>query len=135
MAEQGWKPLEVTQVHLQDLVSQGFMTVAQLMTCRVPEDHASPASLEGYVVTFAAFYVRWFSVPSHQFLHSLLQYYGLELHHQTPSGILHITAFVTLCEAYMGIHPHFNLWNHFFHIRLPQSSGVEVVGLGGMDII
>jgi hypothetical protein len=29
-------------------------------------------------------------------------------------AILHMVAFVTLCEAYMGIEPHFNLWNYFF---------------------
>jgi hypothetical protein len=29
-----------------------------------------------------------------------------------------MTAFVTLCEAYMGIEPHFNLWNYFFRARL-----------------
>jgi hypothetical protein len=28
------------------------------------------------------------------------------MHHLTPSGILHIAAFVTLCESYMGIYPH-----------------------------
>jgi hypothetical protein len=33
------------------------------------------------------------------------QYYGLGPHHLTPSGILHIAAFVTLSEAYMGIDP------------------------------
>jgi hypothetical protein len=62
-------------------------------------------------------------VPSHQFLRSLQQFYGLELHHLTPSGILHMAAFVTLCkvymgEAYMGTEPHFNLWNYLFHARL-----------------
>jgi hypothetical protein len=29
-----------------------------------------------------------------------------------------MTAFVTLCEAYMGIEPHFNLWNYFFRAQL-----------------
>jgi hypothetical protein len=53
-------------------------------------------------------------VPSHLFLCFLLQLYGLELHHLTPSGILHLADFVTLCEAYMGIEPHFDLWNYFF---------------------
>jgi hypothetical protein len=33
---------EVTQEHLQNLVSQGFMTVAELMSCRMPQDLASP---------------------------------------------------------------------------------------------
>jgi hypothetical protein len=37
-------------------------------------------------------------VPSYRFLHSLLQFYGLELHHLTPSGVFHIAVFVTLCE-------------------------------------
>jgi hypothetical protein len=29
-----------------------------------------------------------------------------------------MAAFVTLCEAYMEIEPHFNLWNYFFRARL-----------------
>jgi hypothetical protein len=66
-------------------------------------------------------------VPSHRFLHFLLQFYGMELHHLTPSGIVHIAAFMTLCEDYMGIEPHFNLWNYFFRARLWSGSNVEVV--------
>jgi hypothetical protein len=53
-------------------------------------------------------------VPSHRFLHSLLQFHGQELHQLTPLGILHMATFVTLCEAYVGIEPHFELWNYFF---------------------
>jgi hypothetical protein len=34
-----------------------------------------------------------------------------------------MAAFVTLCEVYMGIEPHFNLWNYFFHARLQQGLG------------
>jgi hypothetical protein len=64
------------------------------------------------------FYERRFGVPSHWFLRSLLQFYGLELHHLTPSGILHMAAFVTLCEIYMEIEPHFDMWNYFFCARL-----------------
>jgi hypothetical protein len=81
------------------------MTVAELATYCVPEDLAFPAPTEGYVVAFAAFYEWGFGVLSHQFLRSLLQYYDLELHNLTPSGVLHIEAFVTLCEASMGIDP------------------------------
>jgi hypothetical protein len=65
MAEQGWTPSEVAQVHLYDLMSQGFMMVVELTTCRVPEDPASPALMEGYVVVFIVFYEQGFSVPSH----------------------------------------------------------------------
>jgi hypothetical protein len=50
----------------------------------------------------AMFYERGFGVPSHRFLHSLLQFYVLELHHLTPMGILHMAAFMTLCEGLYG---------------------------------
>jgi hypothetical protein len=81
------------------------MTAAELGTCCVPKDPASPASVVGYVVACSTFYERGCGAPLHRFLYSLLQFYGLELHQLTPSVILHIVAFVTLCEAYMGIEP------------------------------
>jgi hypothetical protein len=61
---------------------------------------------------------------------------GLVCHHTDFSTLYcsSIAAFVTLCEAYMGIEPHFNLWNYFFHVRLLQGSGMEVVVLGGVDL-
>jgi hypothetical protein len=106
----------------------------ELAACRMPEDSASPMLAGGYIVTCVVFYEWGFDVPSHWFLHFQLQFYGLELHHLIPSRILHIAVFMTLCEAYMGIEPHFNLWNYFFHARLLQGSGIEVAVLGGMDI-
>jgi hypothetical protein len=62
----------------------------------------------------AAFFERGFGVSSHRFLYSLLRSCGLELHHLTASGILHMTAFVILCEVYIGIEPQLNLWSYFF---------------------
>jgi hypothetical protein len=43
MVELGWSTSEVTQEHLQNLISQGYMTAAELATYDVPEDPASPA--------------------------------------------------------------------------------------------
>jgi hypothetical protein len=62
------------------------MTAEELVTCHVPEDPTSLAQVEGYVVACVTFYERGFGVPSHRFFHSLLQYYGLKLHHLTPQG-------------------------------------------------
>jgi hypothetical protein len=42
----------------------------------------------------------------------------LELHRLTPSGILHMATFVTLCETYIGIEPHLNLWSYFLWAQL-----------------
>jgi hypothetical protein len=44
-----------------------------------------------------------------------------------------MVAFVTLCETYMGIEPHFNLWN-YFHVWLQWGSSEELVALGSVDI-
>jgi hypothetical protein len=94
------------------------MRMAELVTCRVPLDPTSLVPTGAYIVACVAFYERRFCVPSHQFLCSLLQFYGLELHHLAPSGILHMVAFVTLCEDYTGIEPHLNMWSYYFWVRL-----------------
>jgi hypothetical protein len=110
MAEQDWTPSTITQGHLQNLAKQGFMMAAKLTACRVPEDPAFLAPSEGYVVSFMALYEQRFGTPLHRFLHSLLQYYGLELH--------------TL--ALSGVDPEFNLWNYFFRVWRLQDPDVEL---------
>jgi hypothetical protein len=92
-------------------MSLGYMIVVELATYRVPKDPASPAPVGGYVVACTAFYDQGFGVPSHQFLLSLLRSYDLKLHHLTPSRILYMVAFMTLCEVYIGIAPQFNPWS------------------------
>jgi hypothetical protein len=82
---------------MQKLAKQGFMMVLELTTYRVSEDPAFPMPAKGYVGSFVAFYERGFGTPSHQFLHSLLQHNSLEMHNLTPSVVLHIAAFMTLC--------------------------------------
>jgi hypothetical protein len=80
-------------------MKHGFMAAVELEVCQVLEDPVFPMPVEGYMVSFTMFYERGFGMPPHRFLCSLLQYYSLELHHLTPSRVLHIAAFITLCEA------------------------------------
>ena len=63
----------------------------------------------GYVVSFVPFHERGFATPPHRFLRGLLHYYRLELQLLNPNGIHHISAFIALCEGYLGIKPHFEL--------------------------
>jgi hypothetical protein len=132
MEEQDWTPSKVMHAHLQNLVS--LMTATELTTCHVPEDPTSPVPIEGYVVAFVAFYMWGFGAPSHQFLCSLLQPYSQELHNLILSEILQIMAFVTLCEAYIGIDPHFDLWNNFFCIQRSQDEDAEIIVSRGVVI-
>jgi hypothetical protein len=98
----------------------------ELTACRMPEEPMFPTLAEGYVVAFVAFYERGFSVLLHRFQHSLLHHCGLELHNLTPYGILHIVAFMTLCETYMEIYRHFGLWNYIFRVQHPQGPKMEL---------
>jgi hypothetical protein len=52
----GWTTSEVTQEHLQNLVSQGYMIVAELATCCVPKFPVSPAPVGGYIMACVEFY-------------------------------------------------------------------------------
>ncbi|KAK1668088.1 hypothetical protein QYE76_056247 [Lolium multiflorum] len=38
---------------------------------------------------------------------------GYRLHQLTPNSILHISIFVTLCECFLGSHPHWGLWKRW----------------------
>jgi hypothetical protein len=127
MVEQDWTPSTVMPGHMQKLMKHGFMAAAELEACRMPEDPMFPTPAEGYVVSFVAFYEWGFSMPPHRFLCSLLWYYSLELHQLSPSGVLHITAFMTLCEAYLWIDPKLDLWKHFFCVWRPQDLEPELM--------
>ena len=73
---------------------------------------------DGYVVSFVHFHERGFANPAHKFLWGLLHYYQIELQHLNPNGIQHMAAFVALCEGFLGISPHFDLWRYFFAVTL-----------------
>jgi hypothetical protein len=49
-----------------------------------------------------------------------LHHYKIELQHLNPNEIQHIATFVTLCEGYLGIEPHFELWKYFFVVSLQK---------------
>jgi hypothetical protein len=106
--------------YLQKLLKHGFMAAAEHEACLLLEDPMFPAPVEGYMVSFVSFYKRGFDTPLHRFLHSLLRYYGLELHHLTSLGVLHIAAFMTLCEAYLRIDPELDLWKYVFRVWCPH---------------
>ena len=48
----------------------------------------------------------------------MLHYYKVELQHLTPNEVQHIAAFVALCEGFLGISPHFDLWRYFFAVTV-----------------
>src|SRR5436190_8854464 len=79
-------------------------------------------------MVFEPFFYHRFSVPTNRFFRGLLNFYKIELVHLNPNSILHIFTFIYLCEAYLGIEPHFALFRHLFQVTTWQKTGSVVVG-------
>ena len=72
------------------------------------------------MVSFAHFHGRGLATPAHKFLRGLLHFYKIELQHLNPNGIQHMVAFIALCEGFLGISLHFDLWRYFFAVNLQK---------------
>jgi hypothetical protein len=117
-----WPFSAVTAGDLEDLVAEGLLR--PLSDERQPEwippppNGAAPSPPPGYVVSFVSFHERGFGVPASRFMRAILHNYRVELHNLSPNSISQATIFVAVCEGYLGIDPHWDLWTHFFSAEL-----------------
>ena len=82
-----------------------------------PEE-TEPNPPDGYVVGLVRLHERGFSIPVDKFMRALCNYYGAELHNFGPNSISQAAVFVALCEGYLGIEAHWDLWIHLFRSKL-----------------
>ena len=83
-----------------------------------PEKEISPALEEGERVVFRSHCPRGFGLPASGFLRSFLKFYNLQPHHLTPNAVMLLSAFVPLCEGFLGLLPTLELWGEFFQSKL-----------------
>ena len=69
---------------------------------------------EGYVVSLVRLHERGFGVPVSRFMRALCEYYGAELHNFDLNSISQAAVFVAVCEGYLGVEAHWELWKHMF---------------------
>lgn len=71
----------------------------------------------------ASFYEHDFGLPLHpaRVMVALLLWVGAP--ESLPENILHIACFIMLCEAYLGIEPHWKMWKHLFNPRMSPDRG------------
>ncbi len=110
------------------MVKDGVLPEKEIIGWRAVDGEAFPTANTGEIVVFESFFYRGFSVPTSRFFRGLLHFYKIELVHLNPNSILHIAAFIHLCEAYLGIGPHFALFRYLFQVTTRQKSGPVVVG-------
>jgi hypothetical protein len=106
-ASTSWVPSKFKQTDLTKAQKEGLIAEGDQVV--FPSTERIPKPPSGYWVMFLAFLLRGLSFPAHEFLRGLLFVYGVQLHQLTPNSILHIACFITLCESFLGIEPHWIL--------------------------
>ena len=83
-----------------------------------PRGEISPALQEGERVIFRSHCLRGLGLLASSFFLSFLEFYGLQPHHLTPNTVVLLSAFVALCEGFLGVLPTLELWGEFFFSKL-----------------
>ena len=85
-------------------------------------------------VMFRNFVERGLTLPVSEFFYRLVQFLGIQLHHLTHQSILHLSILTHFCEAFLGLLPHFHLFQHFFFL-VPISNAANPAVVGGCELV
>ncbi|KAM0840479.1 hypothetical protein ACQ4PT_059654 [Festuca glaucescens] len=123
-----WTASSITKRDEKKLRTRGLIS-ANESDIIFPGSESRPKPPAGYTIMFSAFLYRGLSLPAHEFLRCFLFSYGIQLWQLTPNSILRLAIFITVCEAYLGIDPHWGLWRKIFFVkRHSGGEGPHVVG-------
>ena len=113
-----WPPSNVTRSALDARVKVGILrplTDVELPEWIVPSaNDREPNPPPGYVVCFLSFLDRGFGTPDGRLIRAILHYYEVELHNLNPNSVMQAAVFATVCEGFLGVPPHWNIWLHLF---------------------
>ncbi|KAE8810706.1 hypothetical protein D1007_12506 [Hordeum vulgare] len=98
----------------------------------IPGAETAPTTQEEQVVLFDKHFYRGFTLPASTFFSNWLIFFGLQPHHLAPNAILQPSAFVVLCEGFLGIEPHLDLWQSLLFFK-QQSTKMEKAERGKLD--
>jgi len=122
VAADDWRPSSMMERRLLELESEGLLrrrtSLSSPEWIAPPASHREPQSPEGYVVSFAKFHRHGLSAPSSHFMRALCFHYGVELQHFSPNAITIAAVFAAVCEGYLGMMPHWDLWLHLYRGEL-----------------
>jgi hypothetical protein len=123
----------VSESDLLHLVSIGVLPPRELCSWRICRGVTVPTEDTHESVVYVPFLLCGLALPVSPFFRGLLDFYHLNLTHMNPNSILQISIFVHLCEAFLGILPHFGLWKYLYHCR-PGMAGGQHQLVGGASL-
>jgi hypothetical protein len=113
----------VSESDLLHLVSIGVLPPKELCSWRICHGVTVPTEDTHESVVYVPFLLCGLALPISPFFRGLLDFYHLNLTHLNHNSILQISIFVHLCEAFLGILPHFGLWKYLYHCRPGMAGG------------
>ena len=106
-----WDGSKVHDDHIEFLCKTRRLPVEDYVRVRLaPRGEISPAPEEGERVIFRSHCLRGLGLPASSFFRSFLEFYGLQPHHLTPNAVVLLSAFVDMCEGFLGVLPTLELW-------------------------
>jgi hypothetical protein len=99
----------ISESDLFHLVDVGVLLPKELCSWQICRGVTGPTEDTHESVVYVLFIIRGLALPVSPFFRGLLDFYELNLTHLNPISILQVSIFVHLCEAYLGILPHFGL--------------------------
>src|SRR6185369_12756974 len=125
----GWRKSKMSESVMQELENLGLLQTQGVIQWRAGEGEDYPMEGTLEIVVFCDFGERGLALPMSEFFYTLLQFWGIQLHHLTLQSILHLSIFTHFYEAFIGILPHFHLFQHFFFlVPVPNATNPAVVG-------
>ena len=130
----GWRKSKMSESLVRELENMGLLQEQGVSQWRTGEEEDYPMEGTLETVMFRDFVERGLTLPVSKFFYRLLHFWGIQLHHLTPQSILHLSIFTHFCEAFLGLLPHFHLFQHFF-ILVPISNATNPAVVGGCELV
>jgi hypothetical protein len=113
----------ISEYDLLHLVKIGVLLPKELCSWWICRSVTVPTEDTHESVVYVLFLIRGLALSISPFFRVLLDFYELNLTHLNHTSILQVTFFVHLCEAFLGILPHFGLWKYLYHCRPGMAGG------------
>ncbi|KAI5017651.1 hypothetical protein ZWY2020_042539 [Hordeum vulgare] len=119
-----WLGSDIGEEQIEVLRHHRLLPRASQVLVRLPDAETAPTPAVGEIVVFNEHFYRGFGLPTSALFSECLRFFGLQPHHLAPNAILQLSAFVILCEGFVGIEPRVDLWHNLFFFK-HQSIAME----------
>ena len=94
-----------------------------------------PYENTGEIVGFLPYFERGLGHPCCNLFSGLLYYYGIQLHHLTPTLLFKYLSLYNCAKLFWALSPISIFFHHLFHLKpQPNSTRLDVVGGAGIQL-